>query len=111
MNRKSIEQKMQSPLLVVETQNYCNLASCKHCSVEDYVGAEPQTNSNIDWLNIIDQFSELGKEGHVVIKNGAGALGDTEANILEKTLKKGLSASITTEGVCVPREFKSELYR
>lgn len=114
MNRKSLEQKMENPLLVLETRNYCAIASedpCKHCSVESYVGAKPQKNSGIDWLDVIKQFSEFGTKGHVVLKNGAGALGNIEISILEKTLNEGLSASITTEGVCVPDKFKSELYK
>ncbi len=114
MKRKSLEQKMENPLLVLETRNYCAIASedpCKHCSVEGYVRAEPQMNSGVDWLNIVEQFSEFGENGHVVLKNGAGALGDSEISILEKTLNEGLSASITTEGVCVPNKFKSELYK
>ncbi len=113
MNRKSIEQKMENPLLVVETQNYCKLAlatSCKHCSVESYAEKESKTDSDVDWINVVEQFAKIGKDGHVIVKNGAGALGDTEISILEKALTKGLSISITTEGVCVPKGFESKLY-
>lgn len=114
MNRKSLEKRMENSLLVLETQNYCAIASetpCKHCSVEDYSDARPQTSSNIDWIDVIEQFAEFGKNGHVVVKNGAAALGDTEISLLEKALSKGLSVSVTTEGVCVPDGFKSDLYR
>ena len=111
MNRKSLEGKMERPLLVVETQSYCSLASagqsCKHCSVEGYSYGEPSVSSSVDWDNVIDQFASTYKKGHLVLKNGAGALQDMELGLLERALDNGISVSITTEGVCVPDKFKS----
>lgn len=113
MNRRSLEERMENPLLVLETQNYCEIFSetpCKHCSVKSYVDAGSKTNFDINWVNVVEQFAEIGTNGHIVVKNGAGALGEIELNILEHALSKGLSVSVTTEGIYVSDCFKSGLF-
>ena len=110
---KSKNQKMETPLLILETRNYCKLASeddaCKHCSVDSYL-ERSNNHKRPDWNGVISQFSGLGDTlGHVVLKNGASALRDREIGILEQTLESGLSASVTTEGAYVPSDFEARL--
>jgi len=93
--------------LILETQDSCanvnNNAQCKHCS-EDYT---IESKNNVDWNDIVEQFSKLDSLGQIIIKNGAGALGDTEISILERALEEELSVSLTTEGTYVPASFES----
>jgi len=110
---KSKNGKMEKPFLIVETKGYCKLVgqerACKHCSVEAYT--KPGcSNGKVDWNEVIKQFAGLNGSGHVVLKNGAGALRETEVSLLEQALESGLSASVTTEGVCVPSDFESRLF-
>ena len=105
--------KMDVPLLIMETQNYCNLVNeeraCKHCSVDDYVNPS-KCGDKVDWNEVVSQFVGLNGSGHVVLKNGAGALGEIEMSLLEQVLESGLSTSVTTEGACMPSGFKSSLF-
>lgn len=108
---KSNDGKMEVPLLILETRNYCELASqgdaCKHCSVDSYLESS-NGYQKPNWTEIVRQFSEIG-EGHVVLKNGASALGNAELSILEQALDNGLSASVTTEGSHIPSDFEARL--
>ena len=109
---KWYQMSKQTNILILETQNYCSLAlenkQCKHCSVDDYVSGD-NSISEVDWENVISQFSEMGGE-KVVLKNGAGALGDEEISVLEKALESDMDVSVTTEGVLVSERFEERLY-
>ncbi len=110
---ESNQGKMKIPLLIIETRDYCKLVSeneaCKHCSVDSYL-IRSKCKETPNWSEVIRQFSEIGyTPGHVVLKNGAAALGTQELSILEQALKKGLSVSVTTEGAHIPSDFEKRV--
>ena len=103
---KAFNGEMLQPLLILETENFCANAKepCKHCSVEAFSNVSEES---IDFNKAIDEFIALSKgKGHVVFKNGAGALGGKELSLIRKCIENGLDVSITTEGVFVSEKFE-----
>lgn len=103
---ESINNEMVKPLLILETKTGCAMANnpCKHCSVEAYAGANNEGKANFS--KAISEFIEISnRNGHVVIKNGAGALDEAELSLIKQCLEGNLEVSITTEAVFISKEF------
>lgn len=104
---KSINNEMLKPLLILETKTGCAMAGspCKHCSVEAYANSNNKEKAN--FFKAISEFIEISKrKGHVVIKNGAGALDEDELRLIKQCVEGSLEVSITTEAVFISKKFK-----
>ncbi len=101
----SLNGVMETGLAIIETEGTCRLG-CLHCNI-DVPKIEVSKDSSPDFFRFVEEYARSAPEGsNIILKNAAGGLRERELKLVEKAVELGLFATITTEGITVPKYFQ-----